>query len=258
MKAIDEETFIKSDTFDATGNDLAFRGYKYMKMQVRLTFKDKNAWIYCDTGCIMTCIDRNFLMKNLSDVELYTVKCPIGVCRIGNGYNQTEDYVTIPLYILGIKDSKYVIDMIIHEFHIITKIPYNILLSIDILNPEGFIIDCRCCIIILASCCDIKIPLHLCKDAVPIIQLHTVTTKRSVTIPPHISIAISIKRLGLLFNSIDYHFNAHYTKDTLSLMIQEHFPEVVFDKNNAVVLYYNTSDILLKVIKNTAVSDIIL
>jgi len=43
MKAVDEETFIKSDAPDTTGNSLAFRGYKYIEMQVRLMSKGKNA-----------------------------------------------------------------------------------------------------------------------------------------------------------------------------------------------------------------------
>ena len=256
MKAVDEETLIKSDAPDATSNDLAFRGYKYVEMQIRLTSKGENTWIYCDTGCAMTCIDRDFLMKNLSDVELHTVKHLIEVHGIGDGYDQMEDYATIPLYIPGIKDGKRIVSMITHEFHIVAKVSCNILLGIDVLDPEGFIIYCGRRIATLASCRNMKIPLCLCKDTVPIMQSHAITTKKSVTVPPHTSIAILIREVGPLTGDINYRFQTHYTKDTLPLTMQEHFPEAVFNENSAAILYYNMSNAPIKVRKNTTVSDV--
>ena len=255
MKAVDEETLIKSDAPVATGNGLAFRGYKYAEMQVRLTPKGHNAWICCDTGCAMTCIDRDFLMKNLPDVKLHTVKRPIGVHGIGDGYDQTEDYATISLYIPGIRDGKRVIGVITREFHVVAKVPCNILLGTDILDPEGFIIDCGRRIATLASCRNMKIPLRLRKDAVPIMQSHAITTKKSVTVPPRTSMAIPIRGVALS-DGVDYRFQARYTKDTLPLAMQGHFPEAVFDRNSTAVLYYNTSSAPMKIPKNTAVGDI--
>ena len=38
--------------------------------------------------------------------------------------------------------------------------------------------------------------------------------------------------------------------------MQEHFPEAVFDENSAAILYYNISNALMKVPKNTTVSDV--
>ena len=184
MKAVDEETLIKSDVPDTTSNGLAFRGYKYTEMQIRLTSKGENTWICCDTRCAMICIDRDFFMKNLSDVELHTVRRPIGVHGIGDGYDQTEDYATIPLYIPGIKDDKRIIGMITHEFHVVAKVSCNILLGMDVLDPEGFIIDCGRRIVTLASCCNMKIPLHLHKDTVPIMQSHVITIKKSFHLVP--------------------------------------------------------------------------
>jgi len=186
MKTVDEETVIESDAPAATGNGLAFRGYKYAEMQVRLTPKGHNAWICCDTGCTMTCIDRDFLMKNLPNVKLHMVSS-IEVRGIENGYDQMEDYATISLYVPSIKDGKWVIGVITCELYIVTKVSCNILLGTDILDSKGFIIDCGRRVATLTSCHNMKIALHLCKDAVSIMQSHAITTKKSVTVPPHTS-----------------------------------------------------------------------
>ena len=45
-------------------------------------------------------------MKHLPDMKLYTVKHPISVHGNSDGYDQTEDYATISLYIPSIKDGK--------------------------------------------------------------------------------------------------------------------------------------------------------
>jgi len=87
MKAVNKETLIKSNAPDTTGNGLAFRGYKYMEMQVRLTSKGYNTWIYCNTRCTIICIDRDLLMKNLPNVKLRKIKSLIGVHGIGDGYD---------------------------------------------------------------------------------------------------------------------------------------------------------------------------
>jgi len=181
---------------------------------------------------------------------------PIGVHEIGDGYDQTKDYATILLYILGIKDGKRVIGMIIYEFHVIIKVLYNILLGTNVLNLEGFIIDYRCHIITLASCRNMKIPLRLCKDSVPIMQSHVITIKKSITVPPYTSIRISIKGVALS-DGVDYRFQVRYTKDTLPLAMQRYFPEAVFDRDSIAVLYYHTSSIFMKISKNTAVSDVL-
>jgi len=117
----------------------------------------------------MTYIDRDFLMKNLPNVKLRTVRQPIGVHEFGNGYDQTKDHATILLYVSGIKDDKRVIGMIIRKFHVVTKVPCNILFSTDILDLKGFIIDCECYIATLTSYHHMKVPLCLHKDAIPII-----------------------------------------------------------------------------------------
>jgi len=181
-------------------------------------------------------------MKNLLDVKLCTVKYPIDVHEIDNSYDQTEDYVTILLYIPGIRDGKCIIDVIIHEFHIIVKVPCNVLLDTDILDPKGFIIDCGRHIATLASCRNMKISLCLHKDMVFIMQSHAITTKKSVTVPLHISMVILIRGVAL-FDCIDYHFQVCYTKDTLPLMMQGHFPKAVFNKNSIIMLYYHTIEL---------------
>jgi len=197
-------------------------------------------------------------MKHLPDVKLCTVKHPIGIYGIGDGYDQTEDYATISLYIPGIRDGKGIVGVITQEFHVIAKVPCNILLGTDILDPEGFIIDCGCHIATLTSYHSMKVPLRLRKDAVPITQSHVITTKKSVTIPPRTSMAVPINKVGLLSDGVDYRFSAHYTKDTLPLAMQGHFSEAVFDRGSAAILYYNTSIVPMKIPKNTTVGDVLL
>ena len=169
-----------------------------------------------------------------------------------------EDYATILLYFLGIKDCKRIVSMITCEFHIIIKVPCNILLSTNILDLKGFIIDCGRRITTLTSCRSMKVPLRLYKDAVSIMQLHVITTKKSITIPPCTSMAVPINKVGLLSVSIDYRFSAHYTKDILPLAMQEHFSKAVFDRDSATILYYNTSIVPMKILKNTTVGNVLL
>ena len=60
---------------------------------------------------------------------------------VGSSRYKTSEYVTIPIYLLGLVEGKEVLAYFRREIYLIDDLRAKILLSNNILGPEGFVIN---------------------------------------------------------------------------------------------------------------------
>ena len=83
-------------------------------------------------------INRNFLKTQISDATIYNIDISIKIKRIGlNEYNINE-YVVLRLYFTG-KDQRTVV--IERKLYLINNLRINVLININIINPEKIVIN---------------------------------------------------------------------------------------------------------------------
>ena len=136
----------------------AFKGYRYATMQVAFTKDQPPKDVCLDTGCTMSLIDREFLLKVQPSVKLNTLEKPLQVSGIGQAKLESTEWVLLTLYV---KDMKGQMASITREFHLVDKLKANALMGIDIIMPERMTIDMDKKLVTLPFCGDLRIPIEV-------------------------------------------------------------------------------------------------
>ena len=90
--------------------------------------------ICLDTSCGITLIDQKFLEKHTSDLAIQTMGSPVAVRGISA--MTTSEYVILTLYLPGTGPDSPAEAKLTHEAHIMNKLKANILVGMDIMEPE--------------------------------------------------------------------------------------------------------------------------
>ena len=98
-------------------------------------------YIYLDTGCGISLIDRVYLRTQLPDILISKIASPLRVRGIGSNRHLTDKFVFIPVYIPGTRDGTLVLIYFKREFYIMDKLRANILIGNNIIGPKS--IDIR-------------------------------------------------------------------------------------------------------------------
>ncbi|KAI0998999.1 hypothetical protein K3495_g9197 [Podosphaera aphanis] len=133
----------------------AFRGYKYATTKAKLTENGLVQDICLDTGCTMSLIDEEFLHKQSPQTKVILLSEAIPVSGIGKKTHNCDKYVRLTIFFPG--DKK--VAAIEAEFHLVRNLTANMLIGIDILSPQGIIMDLKLGIAKITSCDDITISL---------------------------------------------------------------------------------------------------
>jgi len=149
-------TFIK---FTAKRKDIkgyGFKGWRYATALTQLTSKEKDELICLNTECIMSLVNKEFLMKQALKTTIKWMPSPIQVKGIGAEIHQCEKYANLAIYLSGDKTRTAVIEQ---EVHIVKDLKAKMLVGLDILSPEKIFIMMNNTEAVIKSCNNIRVPL---------------------------------------------------------------------------------------------------
>ena len=124
------------------GTGLAFRGWNYAHMLIRLLLDAIDQEICVDSGCGVTLADKPWLLALLPEVEIRRMASPLRVKGLGSAMHDTDEYVLIPMYIPSTKsDGTRVLCHITREVHLVDNLKAHMLLGNDVIGPERIVLD---------------------------------------------------------------------------------------------------------------------
>ena len=135
---------VESDATDTPnlGTGLAFRGWNYAHISVRLRSEANDEEACMDTGCGVTLADKPWLLTLLPLVDIRRMASPLRVKGLGSAMHDTDEYVLVPIYIPAVrKDGIKVLCRIHREIHLVDNLKAHMLLGNDIIGPEKIVLD---------------------------------------------------------------------------------------------------------------------
>ena len=151
-------TYVKFNVTNWLSSDsYEFWEWCYATANAQLSFTAENQLICLDTDCIMTLINRQFLMKQTSHTVICCMSSSISVWELSITIHQLSQYIKISIYLLS-KDCTVIIEW---EIHIIEDLKTKMLVNMNILVTEDIIMNLLWKIAVITSCENIKISLKI-------------------------------------------------------------------------------------------------
>lgn len=188
-----EEILISSDRPDQETQGYAFRGFKYATITGRLQEKGAAADVCLDSGCTMSLVDKGFLQRYAPDAKIQSMASPIVVRGIGPDQHPTSAYVKLSLYLPGKEGRTAVLR---RKFHVVEALKANMLIGVDVIRPEGIVINGKLGIATIDSCPGMEIPISLSSCGDSRISA-VVSTKKRTWIPPQTCVTVPITKRHL-------------------------------------------------------------
>ena len=135
---------VESSATDCTniGKSLAFHGWNYAHVAIRLFPKTIDIEVCIDTGCGITLADRTWLLSLLPEVLICRMSKSLRVKGLGSAMHDTDQYVLTPMFISGIKGNGVnMLCRILREIHLVDNLKAHMLIGNDIVGPEGIVLD---------------------------------------------------------------------------------------------------------------------
>ncbi len=149
-------TFIK---FTAKRKDIKgyeFKDWRYAIALTRLTSEEKNKLICLNTECIMSLVNKEFLMKQALKTIIKWMPSSIQIKGIETETHQCEKYTNLAIYLSGDKIRTIVIEW---EVHIVKDLKMKMLVGLDILGPKKIFIMMNNTEAVIRSCNNIRVSL---------------------------------------------------------------------------------------------------
>lgn len=191
LAAMDQLIQSKAQEANATGG-YGFRGYRYATVIVCFEWRGKTHEICIDTGCTMSLIDRNFLKQLIEEgliVDIQKMPTPMKVRGLGTNQHDASEYARIAIYLPGSEGKGTA--LITREVHIVDNLSANILIGIDIMKPEGMVLDLGRDTMTIGSCQHLEVPISTrTKDTPTELAIFNQTRK---VIAPHTDMRVPVK-----------------------------------------------------------------
>lgn len=226
---------IESTATDKPIPGRAFRGYRYATVKVSLIYQGTTYEFCFDTGCTMSLIDRAFLDQVIKEgglkVEIKRTS-PIKVRGLGTREHDVCEYAIIPMYVPNQDGTKAA--LIRREIHIVDNLSAKALIGIDIMKPEGIILDTNKDLVTIGSCDSLQVPLSMVAkgprtDAV-------VVSKAQYAVPAHSFMTVPIAMDASLPTDRDLVFEPEQL-DALTLSAH------VVDYNMSYIIVHNETNL---------------
>ena len=132
----------------AMGSVLAFRGWTYATAAVTLLPQvlplesDPSATACLDTGCGVTLVDKDWLLRQLPYQKIKEMSTPLKVRGIGASKHKSAQFAELSLFLPGEdNEGQKVYASIRCELHLVEGLRANILIGNDIFAPESFVLN---------------------------------------------------------------------------------------------------------------------
>lgn len=156
----------------------SYRGYQYAKTQATIGSPANDMVTVCaDSGCGMSLIDRQFLLRYSPTTTISTMPTDMRVRGIGQKLHNANQFAKVDFYF---PTTNGCVAHFLREVHIVDGLEANALLGSDIIYPEGWVLDLPNEEAVLTRNLGLRIKLQVVRqDKIR----RTVFTKDKVTIP---------------------------------------------------------------------------
>ena len=144
--------FIITNQFNS--DEYRFQDWHYITAEARLSSTIINQSICLDTECIMTLIDRTFLIKQTSYIKTHHISSFISIWKLKFIVHSSDKYIKMNIYLSEINDHTVIMTQ---EIHIVNDFCAKMLVSIDILVIKDIIMNLFKQTAIIDSCANIKV-----------------------------------------------------------------------------------------------------
>ena len=190
--AAEEQPLIRSNAQEANATDgYGFRGYRFATVKVCFKYHGETYEICVDTGCTMSLIDRNFLHKLINEglvVDIKKMPTPMTVRGLGTNQHDASEFARIAIYLPGSKGTA----LVTREVHIVDNLSANALIGIDIMKPEGMMLDLQHDMMTIGSCNNLQVPISTRTKQSSQVDTAIFSITRKV-VAPHTDMRIPIK-----------------------------------------------------------------
>ena len=237
----DSPLIIKSDATTVKSKGLAFQSWHFATFTAKLAVDGTEHELCGDTGCIMSLINRAFLLEEAPQLKIERSGSNVTVRGIGSHTHECNKYVVITVYIPGIVNDSPAIASITHQLHVVDQLQAKILVGMDILGPEQAVLDIRQRQLTLPRCKNLQARLTV----TPKLSRTTgkiVLAKELVTVPPNsvTPVPIQLKKKAYLPPNQDFLFQP--VPQGLNLGQQGGPRAHIVDSNFAFVEVQNATD----------------
>ena len=189
---------VPSNATDVYEEGYTFRGHRFVTAVVMFFLAGLGYELCFNTGCTMSLVDREYLLKTVPGISIKKMASPMTVRGFGTNTHDASEFVCLKSY-LPSEDGQGVA-LIETEFHIVDNLTAKVLIGIDIIKPQGGILDVARSLMTISSCNDIKLPITSASHRPQ--TNATVLSNKRMTIPAHSNVGVPIsgpkhRRLGL-------------------------------------------------------------
>jgi len=239
-------TFIKFTAKREDTKGYEFRGWRYATALTRLTSKGKNEPICLNTECIMSLVNREFLMKQALKTTIKRMPSPIQVKGIETETHQCKEYADLAIYLSGDKIRTTVIEW---EVHIVKDLKAKMLVGLDILGPEKISIMMNNTEAVIKSCNNIRVPLTVHSQLTNQVK-KTILSEKTISIPSRSYATVNVVKTSLPKNQ-DLLFKSECQQGDSSVYAH------IVDHTLSAVQVQNDTDMPLIILRKTCLSHVI-
>ena len=233
------------------GDGYDFRNWKYATVKATIAYQAAMSDVCIDTGCTMSLIDRQWLLKLLPTAVIQRTQTSVKVRGIEDREHDSSEYTTIDLYIPGSSNTagEPSIVQIKREVHIVDHLRARMLIGADILGPEGMVPDLQNRRLLIGSC-KMTVPITCIP---PKSRVNRNASTFAVTVLPAFAVTpvpFKLKGVSKLLRDRDFSFQPH-TISTVDLGAEGGVMAHVLDADIAVVHVRNATDQTVRLPKHT-------
>lgn len=145
-----------------------------------------------DSGCIMTLIGWEYLQQMAPKSRIQKLGTPISIRGVGVATDLTDKYTIIDLYVDGQTVNGPKIAHLKRVAHIVDNLKAKLLISVDILAPEGMLVDFANKTMTMGSCQRLRTLIKLKPKSNERVR-QTIKSEKRIVVLPQSSAKVPIK-----------------------------------------------------------------
>ena len=191
---------IESKAPPSPSNGMAFRSWHYLTALFSLSRNGVPESGCLDTGCGMSMGDRSFLRRLIPSFTTKKHDNPITLRGIGSNRHSTVEWTTVSFFLKGeTQAGKPVMIKFTRDIHVVDNLKANILIGMDILGPEGVVIDLPHQRVTFTNCNGVSVPVQAtARDNVRIRRVVRTGKRHIIPAKSTGTVAVSLRGKGLL------------------------------------------------------------
>lgn len=230
-------------------NGFAFRTHHYASVKGSLVLWGLNHEFCMDSGTFMSLIDRIFLMEQQSNAVKQRTSLSIKIRGIRAKVHDSSEFVVLDFCLYGKHHGETAIARLKAEFHLVDDLKAKVLIGMDVMRPEGMILDFGRKIMTIPTCKDMQVPISVRRKSISIDRAVQAAAQVTISVGSIMAIPVRVRGIEIPKNR-DYSF---FSKIERMLRSEDEYFAHVTGPNIVAIQVRNTSIKSYIVLKNLKV-----